>query len=109
MRRWPDRQMKTSRRYKTIVGCGEAGAPAPPETGADPRDEVCEAAHEGTVGALCEGLVAVERTAKKLDEKCWGPLSPWRGRVTPGAETVKLHPPHYKYTIKFLYGPKSRV
>ena len=44
------------------------------ETGADPRDEACEAAHEGTVGALCEGLVAVERTAKKLDEKCWGPL-----------------------------------
>ena len=74
LRRWPDRQMKTSRRYKTIVGCGEAGAPAPPETGADPRDEACEAAHEGTVGALCEGLVAVERTAKKLDQKCWGPL-----------------------------------
>ena len=74
LRRWPDRQMKTSRRYKTIVGCGEAGAPAPPETGADPRDEACEAAHEGTVGALCEGLVAVERTAKKLDEKCSGPL-----------------------------------
>ena len=89
MRRWPDRQMKTSRRYETIVGCGEAGAPAPPETGADPRDEACEAAHEGTVGALCEGIVAVERTAKKLDEKCWGPLFLGR-RVTPGAETVKL-------------------
>ena len=89
LRRWPDRQMKTSRRYKTIVGCGEAGAPAPPETGADPRDEVCEAAHEGTVGALCEGLVAVERTAKKLDEKGGGPL-PLGRRVTPGAETVKL-------------------
>ena len=74
LRRWPDRQMKTSRRYETIVGCGEAGAPAPPETGADPRDEACEAAHEGTVGALCEGLVAVEGTAKTLDEKCWGPL-----------------------------------
>ena len=82
--------MKTSRRYKTIAGSGEAGAPAPPETGADPRDEVCEAAHEGTVGALCEGLVAVERTAKKLDEKGWGPL-PLGGRgVTPGAETTNL-------------------
>ena len=81
--------MKTSRRYETIVGCGEAGAPAPPETGADPRDEVCEAAHEGTVGALCEGLVAVERTAKKLmrSVRAHSPLP--RG-VTPGSETVKL-------------------
>ena len=83
LRRWPDRQMKTSRRYETIVGCGEAGAPAPPETGADPRDEACEAAHEGTVGALCEGLVAVEGTAKTLDQKC-GAHSPWGERSHTG-------------------------